>query len=74
MDEQDYAGFHFYQALQPTSGQVLAAFEDGSAAIVANRFGRGCGIWIGSLAAYPYKQGAAETKTGTITSTGSEGD
>ena len=60
MDGQDYAGFHFYQALQPTSGQVLATFEDGTAAIVANRFGRGCGIWIGSLAAYPYKQGAAE--------------
>ena len=57
MNGQDYAGFHFYQALQPTTGSVLATFEDGSAAIVANRFGKGCGIWIGSLAAYPFEKG-----------------
>ncbi len=60
MDGCGYAGFHFYQALQPTTGRVLATFEDGSAAIVANKYGKGCGVWIGSLAAYPFEKGAKE--------------
>jgi len=52
-----YHGFQFYQALQPTGGEVLASFEDGTAAIVANRYGKGKGIWIGTLIAYPYEKG-----------------
>ncbi len=60
MDGQDYVGFHFYQALRPTTGRVLATFEDGSAAIVANSYGKGCGVWIGSLAAYSFERGKKE--------------
>lgn len=55
-----YQGFHFYQALEPTEGNVLATFPDGSAAIVSNAFGKGTGVWIGSLLACAYEKGCKE--------------
>lgn len=59
-DGKTYQGFHFYQALMPEGGKTVASFEDGTAAIVANSYGKGTGIWIGSLAACPYEDGHLE--------------
>lgn len=60
MAEQTYQGFHFYQALRPTTAHVLATFADGSAAITENRFGHGRAVWIGSLLANAYERGCTE--------------
>ncbi len=59
-DGKTYQGFHFYQAIQPKSAQVLASFADGSAAIVANNYGKGKAVWIGSLLACAYEKGCKE--------------
>ena len=53
-------GFHFYEALRPTSGTAEAVFEDGSAACVVNRFGKGCAIALGSLLAIAYERSGAQ--------------
>jgi len=59
-DGQTYQGFHFYQALMPETAKTVASFEDGTSAIVANSYGKGTGIWIGTLVACPYEKGHLE--------------
>lgn len=60
MGDKTYHGFHFYQAIAPTQSQVLATFDDGTAAITANHFGKGTAVWIGTLPANAYERGCRE--------------
>lgn len=53
-------GFHFYEALHPTTGAAAASFADGRAACVVNRCGKGTAIALGSLLAIAYERNGAK--------------
>lgn len=51
---EEIPGYFFMEELIPLRGKVLARFQDGKAAIVKNRYGKGQAILIGTLLGYPY--------------------
>ncbi|MCL2664880.1 MAG: beta-galactosidase [Defluviitaleaceae bacterium] len=52
-------GYHFKQTLrlnEKSEAKVLAFFSDGEPAIVANSYGKGTAVFIGSLPSYAYQK------------------
>jgi hypothetical protein len=61
-DGKTARGYFFHEALVPGDGEVIATFEDGSAAAVAHRYGKGCAVITGTLPGFMVgKYGCADS-------------
>jgi beta-galactosidase len=52
----EVAGAHFQQSMEPISksAKVVAEFEDGQPAMIANRYGKGRALFVGTMLSFAY--------------------